>query len=115
MEGVKAKYGEAIGALEPLKIKGHQSPPQPLLLPLLLLLRLLLKLPLQPLPLPLKPQLKKSELCLNKLELDDITQTPNHPIKADSNSEPHRSKNGSSTPSSLLPEKRSKHDPKISV
>jgi len=70
----------------------------------------------------LKPQLKKSELVLNKselvlnkLELDDITQTPNHPIKADSNSEPHKSKNGSSTPSSLLPEKRSKHDPKISV
>jgi len=63
----------------------------------------------------LKPQLKKSELVLNKLELDDITQMPNHPIKADSNSEPHKSKNGSSTPSSLLPEKRSKHDPKISV
>merc|ERR1712203_1100957 len=102
--------------------KSNQSPSQPLPLLSLLLLRLLLKLPLQPLLLPLKPQLKKSglvlnksELVLNKLELDNITQTPNHLIKADSNSEPHKSMNGSSTPSSLLPEKRSKHDPKISV
>merc|ERR1711935_533404 len=112
MEVVKAKYGEAIGALEPLKVKRPPSPSPPLPLPLPLLLRLLLRLPLQPLLLLLKLPLKHVWTCSNLLAL---RKRLTDPIKAHSYPKPHKSKNGSSTPSSLLPEKRSKHDPKISV
>merc|ERR1719203_463129 len=118
MEGVKAKYGEAIGAWSLWKSKGQPSLPQPHPLPSLLLLRLLLKLPLQPLLLPLKPPLKQVLTCLNSFKLVGITQTTNqldqsrlepettqkqewifYVIKADSNPKPHKSKNGSSTSS----------------